>query len=607
MLAYLLANGLRGKIKLIYIDPPFDSGADYVRKVALRGAGGTAKVDGESYVLGEQIQYTDIWTNDNYLQFMYERLMMLKELLAEGGFIFLQCDHRKNHHLRCLLDEIFGADNFRNEIASRRGTTSVQAQFDSVDSLVPGYYTTLFYSKSCNAKLPILKTQRVSIQPGKWDTLWRNHDRPTMRYELLGVTPSEGQWRWAEPRAKKAVANYTHYQKGYKEKIDIDAYLLDHFAATGIMLDFVRMGPDGTVQCYIPPQQERLANNVWMDFPHMGSMSDYPTEKSEEMLTRVIEWASNPGDIVLDCFVGSGTTAAVAQKFGRRWIVADINKGAVQTTSKRLQGIIQEQLEKARGKKQELPGMETGDAKPAPAQLSFTVYRVNDYDLQLQHNEAVNLACEFLGVTRTKTDAFFDGSLGKRLVKIIPFNHPLTPLDLEEVKRELGNRPEEERDVLAVCYGSELAVQPWLEDWNRNRKRTNLPNKIEVTDVRSDPKYGGFVIHEPAVAKVSVKRQKSKLVVEINNFLSPTIIERLKQQSGVLTPQITDWRSMVDSVMIDTAYDGKVFNIVLADVPERKDDLVAGKYEVEAPTGKTTVAVKVTDMLGEDVLAIRIV
>ncbi|HLO30625.1 MAG TPA: DNA methyltransferase [Anaerolineales bacterium] len=161
VLAYLLANGFRGKVKLIYIDPPFDSGADYVRRVSFRGSTGTAKLESGSYALGEQIQYTDIWTNDNYLQFMYERLMMLKELLSEDGFIFLQCDHRKNHHLRCLLDKIFGVENFRNEIASRRGTTSVQAQFDTVASLIPGYYTTLFYSKSHDGKLTILKTQRV--------------------------------------------------------------------------------------------------------------------------------------------------------------------------------------------------------------------------------------------------------------------------------------------------------------------------------------------------------------------------------------------------------------------------------------------------------------
>ena len=120
MLAHLLANGFRGKVKLVYIDPPFDSGADYVRKVSLRGATGTAKLDGETYTLGEQVQYTDIWANDNYLQFMYERLMLLKELLAEDGSIYLHCDWHKSHHLRCLMDEVFGAENCLNELVWKR-------------------------------------------------------------------------------------------------------------------------------------------------------------------------------------------------------------------------------------------------------------------------------------------------------------------------------------------------------------------------------------------------------------------------------------------------------------------------------------------------------
>jgi adenine specific DNA methylase Mod len=122
VLAHLLANGFRGKVKLIYIDPPFDSGADYVRKVQLRGGAATAKIEGESYALGEQIQYTDIWANDNYLQFMYERLQLLKELLAEDGSIYLHCDSNRIHFLRCLLEEIFGAERFQSQIAWQRST-----------------------------------------------------------------------------------------------------------------------------------------------------------------------------------------------------------------------------------------------------------------------------------------------------------------------------------------------------------------------------------------------------------------------------------------------------------------------------------------------------
>jgi hypothetical protein len=336
---------------------------------------------------------------------------------------------------------------------------------------------------------------------------------------------------------------------------------------------------------------------------------EYPTEKPEELLERFIIGTTKPGDLILDGFLGSGTTAAVAQKFGRRWIGCDINKGAIQTTAKRLQIIIAEQIEsqKTKRKQQELIA-DDSKKMPPPAHLSFAVHRVNDYDLAIQHNEAVNLACEHIGITRTRADSYFDGTQGQRLAKVIPFGHPLSLTDLEDLKRELEARPNEERDVVVVvCLGKELSVDGWLEDWNRLRKHAKTPNKIEVIELRTDPKYGKFIAHQPAQAKVTIARKGDKIAVEILDFISPTILERLQSQAGLLNPKIDDWRAMVDCVMIDLAYDGKVFNIALADVPEKKADFVRGKYELSAPKGKTTVAVKITDMLGEEVLATKAV
>lgn len=224
---------------------------------------------------------------------------------------------------------------------------------------------------------------------------------------------------------------------------------------------------------------------------------------------------------------------------------------------------------------------------------------MNDYDLAIQHNEAVNLACEHIGVTRTLADSFFDGTLSNKLVKIIPFDHPLSPADLEDVRRELEARPNESRDIIVVCLGKELSVDGWLSDWNRMRKQGDTPNKIDVIELRSDPKYGKFIAHKPATARIEIHRVKDKLVVEVKDFLSPAIVERLQEQAGpLLAPKIPDWRAMVDSVMIDSAYDGKVFKIALADVPERKQDYVQGNYELAAPKDETAVAVKVTDMFG---------
>ena len=176
---------------------------------------------------------------------------------------------------------------------------------------------------------------------------------------------------------------------------------------------------------------------------------------------------------------------------------------------------------------------------------------------------------------------------------------------LEELKRELEARPEEDRRITVVCLGIELAAVAWVEDWNRLRKAKDSVNRIDVIELRSDKKYGRFIKHEPATARVSVERKAGKIVVEVVDFISPTIIERLKDQSGLLAPKIDDWRAMVDCVMIDTAFDGQVFNVKLSDVPEKKTDLVLGKYELPAPDGETTVAVKVIDMLGEEVLAIE--
>jgi hypothetical protein len=246
-----------------------------------------------------------------------------------------------------------------------------------------------------------------------------------------------------------------------------------------------------------------------------------------------------------------------------------------------------------------------GEGEITPAQLAFTVWRVNDYDLQIQHNEAVNLSCEHIGIERTRTDAFFDGTLGKRLAKIIPFGHPLTPLDLEELRRELEARPQEDRALTLVCLGQELAAQAWIEDWNRLRKGKEAVDKIDVIELRTDPRYGKFIQHTPAQARVKISRKKNTLAVEITDFVSPAIVERLEGQAGLLRPQITDWRAMVDCVLIDSAYDEQAFSVALADVPEKKDDLVSGAYELPAPEGATTVAVKIVDMLGEEVLVTK--
>ena len=287
-----LLKEYRGKIDLIYIDPPFDSKADYKKLVKLKGQDITN--DQSAF---EEKQYGDIWTNDEYLQFMYERLILCKELLSETGSIFLHCDWHKSAHLRLLMDEIFGIDKLRNEIAwcyTGPGSPGMRQYNRKHDTI-------LWYSKS---------------------SVW------TFNADKIRVASEVHQGGFKGEMGAAESNSYTE-----KGKIPEDWW---EFAVAA------RIPVDGKKR--------------------MG----YPTEKPEKLLTRIIEASSNPGDIVFDCFMGSGTTQAVALKLGRRFIGADINLGAIQTTTKRLINIANDL---------------NSQFMPTGAYTGFEVYNVNNYDM----------------------------------------------------------------------------------------------------------------------------------------------------------------------------------------------------------------------------------
>ncbi len=522
VLATLLEQGFRGKIDLIYIDPPFMSGADYVRKVELRGLKET-RTDIDDADLLQQTMYFDMWRNDAYLQFMYERLILLKELLAETGSIYVHLDWHVGHYVKLLLDEIFGQDNFINEIiwAYRTGGAPSKGV-----GLAEKHDVIFYYCKS-----------KEKLQD-KFNKL-----KERIYYEKPFFTET-----------KDETGRY------YADVILRDVWEGEILLNINGKLKSINVKP---------------VLNVSRECLH------FDTQKPEGLLTLLFLIASEENDLVLDCFIGSGTTAAVAQKLGRRWIGCDINKGAIQLTSKRLQKIISEQIKNNETK-----------------YPSFATYKVNNYDLQLLQTEAIELAVQHIGIQRTKTDSFFDGTLGKNLVKIIDFNHPFTLLDLQLIQDELKKRPDEDRNITVVCLGKELAVDPAIEEWNKKHP----VNKIEVIELKTDKKYGSFLIHKPDEAKVKIERKGNKAVIEIEDFISPTIIERLNIDNKLFKIKIPDFRAMIDYVLIDTNYDGKTFHIVYSDVPKKKNDLIQGRYELEIPEAKTKIAVKIVDMLGEEVL-----
>ena len=501
ILSTLLVQGFRGKIDLIYIDPPFDSGADYVRKVALRGEQKNLEAEGHSVI--EQTQYTDIWANDNYLQFMFERLILMRELLSDKGSLYLHCDSHKSHHLRLLLDEVFGAGNFVNEIIWKYNWAStVKKKFSQKHD------TIFWYAKSAEDWIFNLDEMR-------------------------------------EPYTEEQLKGYKQDDNGY--------YTLDSSGK----------------KWYAHPKGQLPSDlfEIGIISRSAKERQKFPTQKPENLITRIIKASSNKDSIILDCFVGSGTTAVVAEKLGRRWIAADLNKGAIQTTMKRIQTCIDE-----------------------PRGIAH--YRVNNYDFQTEH-ELKNIVVSKYGVETDRKAGFFDGTLNGTLVKIADLTKPLTRLDIQLIKDELQNRPDETRDITVLCNGSEVDMQEELDRDNR----IHPINKIIVQDIQRD----GVTTYAPAEANVKFERNGESVTITIEDYMSPTILARLEiDRTELFDEHIDDFRAQIDCVLIDTDYTGEHFTIIESDVPEKKADFVEAQYTVTLPRPDARVAVKIIDMLGEE-------
>lgn len=294
-----------GKIKCIYIDPPYNTGNE--NWVYNDNVNDPQMQHWLHQVVGKEGE--DLSRHDKWLCMMYPRLKLLQRLLADDGVIFISIDVFEYAHLKCIMDEIFGIANFRNCIAVRRGIKNVQAQFEEVQALSLGHEYIYLYSKNTQAKLPKLSKPLELAKAGKWDTFWRGTDRPTMRYRIFDALPTSGQWRWEENRTRKAMKNYDIYISQYADKMSLDDFFIEHLMATNEKLDFVRKNENGVIQYYVPPQTGKLLSDNWMDILLSGSFAGFDTEKNVLLIQRIIDWIVRPGEIVLDSFAGSGTTA----------------------------------------------------------------------------------------------------------------------------------------------------------------------------------------------------------------------------------------------------------------------------------------------------------
>jgi adenine-specific DNA-methyltransferase len=314
----LFMTKFKEKIKCVYIDPPYNTGND-------------------------GFCYKDNYQHSSWIAMMDNRLRLAEELLSKEGLIFVSIDDNEAHNLRLLMNDIFKG-GFKNNIVFRRGIKSVQAQFETVDSLTVGHEYVLMYAKSPEARFKKLYIYLEKKKPGSWNNHWRGTDRPTMRYELFGIVPSTGQWRWSQERSLRAIANYERMLKELQLKPDevtqeqIDEWYAKECSKTGEEIDLLRASPaTGKPEHYISPTDKKLGSDLWIDITTKGTTEVerlfgcrvFDNPKPVPLLERIIEFATEDSDYVLDFFAGSGTTAHAILKLNfekgssRKYILVD--------------------------------------------------------------------------------------------------------------------------------------------------------------------------------------------------------------------------------------------------------------------------------------------
>lgn len=502
----------RGKIDLIYIDPPFDSKVDYKKQIKIK----SKKIAGDISSFEEK-QYSDIWTNDEYLQFMYERLVIMRELLSSTGTIYVHCDYHKSMYIRCILDEIFGFDCMKNEITWHYEKWTAP----SGDSFQKNHDTIFMYSKGNN----------------KFNTIKEVTDNLKSKYEngylIGGGYGSNGLVVYDKnnPKVKEMIAS-------------------------------------GKYQVHYADMEGKPISDVW-DIPFINPQAKertgYPTQKPEKLLERIITASTDPGDLVFDCFMGSGTLCAVAGMLNRKYIGADINLGAVQVTTKRLLGLQNNN--------------------------NFEVYNVNNYDFFRNPVEAKELIIDALGIQKFDSSTVYDGELDGWMVKIMPTNRIATKADLEELKANLPYHTFEKRKeenpngvvekIKIICMGHEADLKASLE-----QELSSYNLEIEIVDILRDKKDLQF----KREADANVVKENNQIIIK--EFYPMNLLQKLSMQKE----SVEDWRQLVESIYIDWNYDGQTMRPTICDIPT-KDELVSGIYKIPDSAGK--IKIKITDLLSE--------
>jgi DNA modification methylase len=644
-----------GGIKLIYIDPPFDVGADFSMDIEIGEDTFTKKPN----VL-EELAYRDTWGKgaDSFITMIYERLVLMRDLLAEDGCIYVHCDWRVNSYIRIVLDEIFGGSGYINQISWRRTAAHNDPQrFGTITD------TIFFYSKTGNyvwnpqygersqasiensftyAEKPdgkIVRLKKGESPEKGWRrfqsvTIRSPNPRPNLRYEYKGFQPHKNGWSISRDRM---------------EQYDRENRLIFPESRDGAI----------RLKMYLDESPGIPIQDLWTDLGKVEAIStenlDYPTQKPEALLERIIKASSNENDIVADFFCGSGTTLAVAEKLGRKWIGSDLGKFAIHTTRKRMIGV-QRQLKEEGKDFRAFEILNLGKYERAHYIGVNLSLREEERQKQLDQKETDFIALILKAYKAETVENFkcFHGKKAGRVVAVGPVNLPVTRLYVEEIILECREKRISRVDILAFEF--EMGLFPNIQE-EAKTKGIDLGLKYiprEVFDKRAIEK-NQIVFHDVSYIEVKPLVKKNQIAVELTDFSvhysqdsvdnaaaalgnsknkivveGGRIIRVIKDKDGIVTKEVLTkkWTDWIDYWSVDFDFENRreiirrknevtgemeeqwtgdfIFENEWQSFRTKKDrtlELITPFHEVK-PGKRYKVAVKVIDIFGNDTMKI---
>jgi len=594
-----------GKVNLIYIDPPFDTGADFSFTATVPDHPETPEDDSFSFTkepsIIEHKAYRDTWGRglDSYLQWFYETAVLLHELLHETGSLYVHLDWHVVHYVKCVLDEVFGPANGLNEIIWKRTHAH-----GASDKFGPVHDSILFYGKS---EKPTWTDLRIPNDPEYLAKHFTQVDPMSgRRFQPISLTgagirhgDSGKPWRGINPTK---VGRHWALPGRLLSKLGIKAAsvqeCLEALDKAGMI--YWPKKQDGTPRLKLFPEDVEGAAvpDLWTDIPPVSAQATeragYPTQKPEALLERIIKASSNPGDLVLDCFVGSGTTAAVAEKLGRRWIACDLSRFAIHTTRKRLLAIpgVRPFVVQNLGKyeRQVWAGAEFGDGKgkeeAAARQRAYI-----DFILKLYQAKPIS------GYT------WLHGVKAGRLVHVGAVDAPVSVGDVTniaaEFRKAVGTGKDAPQtngvDVLGWDFAFELNEVAKQQAAAANIQMRFLRIPRDVMDKRA-VEQGDVRFFELAALGVEVKTRGRTVTLRLKDFVIPPddVPEEARRA-------VKHWSQWIDYWAVDWANQGDTFHNQWQAYRTRKNpNLELETSHVYAEPGDYTVVVKVTDILGND-------